>query len=164
MHRQEPCGRLGTTTDGGTGLRVQGSYSFKADRERVWESLQDPDVLLSCIPGCDSFTAVGEDTYDIQIKAKVGPVVGAYAGRLGVSEKSPPDSYRLVVEGGGPMGTARGEAVFRLSESDGETTVEVEADAQVTGVVARVGQRFMSSASRMLMNQFFGCMKSRIEG
>ena len=145
-------------------MKVEGSYSFKADRERVWESLQDPDVLVSCIPGCESFTAVGEDTYDIQIKAKVGPITGAYTGRLSVSEKSPPDSYKLLVEGGGAMGTARGEAVFRLSESDGETTVEVEADAQVTGMVARVGQRFMGSASRMLMNQFFDCMKTRIEG
>ena len=62
------------------------------------------------------------------------------------------------------MGTARGEAVFRLSEANGETTVAVEADAQVTGMVARVGQRLMGSASKMLMNQFFDCMKSRIEG
>ena len=145
-------------------MKVEGSYSFKADRERVWESLQDPDVLVSCIPGCESLTAVGEDTYDIQIKAKVGPIVGAYAGRLGVSEKSQPDSYKLVVEGGGLMGTARGEALLSFSESDGETTVEVEADAQVTGVVARVGQRMMGSASKMLMNQLFDCMKSRIEG
>jgi carbon monoxide dehydrogenase subunit G len=145
-------------------MKVEGSYSFKAGRERVWEMLQNPDVLVTCIPGCDGFTDLGEDSYDIQIKAKVGPITGAYTGRLSVSEKSPPDSYKLLVEGGGAMGTARGEAVLRLSESDGETTVEVEADAQVTGMVARVGQRFMGSASKMLMNQFFECMKSRIEG
>ena len=145
-------------------MRVKGSYRFKADRERVWESLQDPDVLAGCIPGCEGFRPAGEDTYEVELKIGVGPIVGAYTGRISMSEKLPLDSYKLVVEGDGSMGTALGEAVFRLSECDGETTVEVEADAQVTGVVARVGQRFMSSASKMLMNQFFDCMKSRIEG
>ena len=42
--------------------------------------------------------------------------------------------------------------------------MSVVGDAQVTGVIARVGQRLMGNASRVLMNQFFNCLKSKIEG
>jgi len=144
-------------------LKVDGSYTFTAPREVVWNSLHDPDVLAKCIPGCESFQPAGEDAYEIELKIGVGPIVGSYEGRVSIGEQLPPDSYRLIVESGGMMGTARGDALLTFSESDGETTVKVEADAQVTGVVARVGQRMMSSASRMLMNQFFDCIRSRIE-
>ena len=144
-------------------MKVDGSYTFAAPRQEVWDSLQAPDVLAECIPGCESFHAI-EDQYEIKLKIGVGPIVGSYSGHVGIGDKLHPDSYRLTVEGGGMMGTARGEALLTFSESGGETTVKVEADGQVTGVVARVGQRMMGSASKMLMNQFFDCIKARIEG
>ena len=144
-------------------MKVDGSYTFAAPRQEVWDALQAPDVLAKCIPGCESFQPAGEDAYEVKLKIGVGPIVGSYSSRMSISEKQPLDSYRLIVEGGGMMGTARGEALLTFSESGGETTVKVEADGQVTGVVARVGQRMMGSASKMLMKQFFDCLKSRVE-
>lgn len=144
-------------------MRVEGTYTIKADVGSVWAALQDPEALAGCIPGCERFEAQGEDTYEIALKAGVGPVTAAYSGRLVVADKVVPESYRMLVEGGGVAGTVRGEVLLRLTEEGGETTIEIVGDAQVTGTVARVGQRFMGSASRLLMGQFFSCMKAKIE-
>ena len=144
-------------------MKVDGSYTFAAPRQKVWDLLQDPDVLVGCIPGCKSFEASGEDTYEVKLRIGVGPVVGSYKASVEIGDKSPPDSYRLTVKGGGAMGTARGEALLSFVEEGDRTTVEIEAEAHVTGVVARVGQRMMGSASKMIMKQFFDCITSRIE-
>ena len=145
-------------------MKVDGSYTFAAPRQKVWDLLQDPEVLVGCIPGCESFEASGEDAYEVRLRIGVGPVVGSYKASVEIGDRSPPDSYRLTVNGGGAMGTARGEALLSFVEDGDRTTVEIEAEAHVTGVVARVGQRMMGSASKMIMKQFFDCITSRIEG
>ena len=86
--RTIPHVRSGTCWSGWT------LVDFMRLSSRLWEALTDPQSLAGCIPGCDGFTDLGDDAYDIQIKAKVGPIVGAYTGRLSVSEKSPPGAVR----------------------------------------------------------------------
>jgi carbon monoxide dehydrogenase subunit G len=145
-------------------LKVEGAYSFKAGKEKVWAALLSPDVLSSCIPGCQEFKPTGEDAYDVVLKVGVAAISGTYTGRVTLTEKKPHDSYRMLVEGKGSGGTIKGEGFLSFAEGDGQTEVKVEGDAQVTGVVARVGQRLLGSAARMLMNQFFGCLKDKVEG
>ena len=144
-------------------MKVEGSYRFDAERESVWDALLDPSILAACIPGCQKLEPTGEDAYDIAISVGVGAIRGAYQGTVTVADKSHPDSYRMLVEGRGGGGTVRGDALLTFSSSQGGTEVTLVGDALVTGVVARVGQRLMGNASRMLMNQFFDCMKSHID-
>ena len=145
-------------------MKLEGSYSFNASRETTWESLQAPEILASCLPGCQRFEAKGDDTYEVELTVRVSAVSGTYAGRVSVTDKLPLDSYTMLVEGNGSGGSIKGTATMSFVEEDGVTHVKVVGDAQVSGVVARVGQRLMGGVSRMLMNQFFECLKDTIEG
>ncbi|MDE2686711.1 MAG: carbon monoxide dehydrogenase subunit G [Chloroflexota bacterium] len=145
-------------------MKVEGAFTIDAERERVWDMLMTPETLAGCIPGCESFEPVDEDTYNIAMRVGVAAVRGNYTGSVTIADKQHRESYRMVVQGRGRGGSVRGEGVLTLSDIDGGTQVSVVGDAQVTGVVARVGQRLMGNASRMLMNQFFNCLKSKIEG
>ena len=145
-------------------MRVEASYSIKADRETVWSGLQAPDLLAGCIPGCEKLEATGNDAYDVVLTAGVSSIRGTYTGTVVLADKTPFESYKMLVEGGGSGGTIKGEGVLSLTEGDGETEVRLVGNAQVTGVVARVGQRLVGSVSKMLINQFFSCMKEKIEG
>ena len=69
----------------------------------------------------------------------------------------------MIVEGTGRSGTVRGEGDFTFTETNEGTTVNIVGDARISGVLARVGQRLLGSASKMLMNQFFDCLKSKVE-
>ena len=144
-------------------MKVEGSYSFNADLEKVWSSLLSPEVLSECIPGCERFEQTGQNTYDVSVKAKVSAISGAYKGVVAVSEIKELESYKMAVEGGGSVGTIKGEAVLRFTRDGDATWVHLEGDGQVTGIVARVGQRLLGSASNMLMNQFFSCLKEKVE-
>ncbi len=69
----------------------------------------------------------------------------------------------MVVEGRGSGGAVKGDATVTFSRDGDQTQVSVVGESQVSGIIARVGQRLMSGVSRMLMNQFFDCIKSKIE-
>ena len=145
-------------------MKVQGSYSFDADARTVWDALLSPDTLADCIPGCESIRPAGEDAYEIELTVRVAALSGAYKGRVAIENKRHLESYRMSVSGSGRGGTVRGSGDLRFSEAGGKTVVTVEGDTQVTGVVVRVGQRLLGGASRMMMNQFFDCLRSKIEG
>ena len=144
-------------------MKVEAAFTFDADREKVWNMLLSPDILADCIPGCRSFEPAGEDTYKVDMRVGVAAVRGNYSGSVTIADKERLQSYRMVVSGRGAGGSVRGEGVLTFADIEGGTQVSIEGDAQVTGVVARVGQRLMGNASRMLINQFFTCLKSKIE-
>ena len=144
-------------------MRVQGSYTFDSDVRTVWDSLLSPDTLADCIPGCDEIRPTGENSYEIEMTVRVAAVRGAYRGEVRIEDIQQLESYRMVVSGSGRGGSVQGTGLLKFSESDGKTVVEVTGDTQVTGVVARVGQRLIGGASRMMMNQFFDCLRSKIE-
>ena len=143
-------------------MKVQGTYKFEAPVEKIWSALQSPDVLSNCIPGCEKFDPEGENSYLLSMKIKVASVTGQYTGKVSIKDISFPDQYTMEVEGKGSGGTVKATGVLHFSESNGLTTVNVEGEARVSGIVARVGQRIIGGASKMLMNQFFGCLTDKV--
>ena len=144
-------------------MKVEGSYVFDAGRREVWEALMAPEVLASCIPGCQELKSTGEDTYEMVLKVGVAAISGSYSGRVTIRDKVGLDSYRMVVEGKGSSGGVKGEGTIRLAENGAGTEVTVVGDAQITGIVARVGQRLLGSTSKLLLDQFFNCLKAKTE-
>ena len=144
-------------------MKVTGSYTFDADIQTVWDSMLSPDVLSGCIPGCDRFSPSGDDSYEVELNVRVAAVRGAYKGAVKIEDRVNLKSYRMVVTGSGRGGSVQGSGDLRFSEQDGKTTVDIVGESQVTGVVARVGQRLLGGASKMMMNQFFDCLRSKIE-
>ena len=145
-------------------MKVEGTFTIDAEREKVWDMLMSPDTLAGCIPGCESFEPVDDDTYNVKMRVGVAAVRGNYTGSVSIADRQHLESYRMIVQGRGRGGSVRGEGLLTFTDIEGGTQVGVVGDAQVTGVVARVGQRLMGNASRMLMNQFFNCLKEKIEG
>lgn len=143
-------------------MKVEGTFLFEADRQKVWDSLLSPDVLSACIPGCQSFKPTGEDSYDVELRVGIAAVSGRYTGKVRLTDKKELESYKMVVEGRGAGGSIRGEGTLSLSEVSGGTQIDLVGDASVSGVMARVGQRLFGNASKMLMNQFFDCLKSKV--
>ncbi|MFN0070527.1 MAG: CoxG family protein [Chloroflexota bacterium] len=143
-------------------MKLQGQYSFPAGREQVWALMLDPDSLKHCVPGCESLEPTGPDQYQVTLKVGVAAIRGTYKGKIGIVEKEEPVTYRLQVEGSGGPGFVRGEATIKLEEDGAGTKVIVDAEGNVGGTVAGVGQRMLGGVAKMLMDQFFNCLKARV--
>ena len=136
-------------------MKLEGSYDMPAPRDQVWAAFLDPEQLRQAIPGCEKLEAMGNDEYKATMKIGVAAVKGTFEGKVRLSDKKPPESYKLSVEGSGGPGFIRGETVISLAEADGGTRVSYTADVQVGGLIAGVGQRMLGGVSKMMADQFF---------
>jgi carbon monoxide dehydrogenase subunit G len=143
-------------------MQIAGSYPFDAPVERVWDLLMDTAAVAACIPGCRELRPLGGDRYEAELTVAVAAVTGQYRATVAMLDKVPPSSYRLVIEGTGRGGFVKGDASVSLTAQGAGTLVTVGGQGQVGGAIARVGQRLIESAGRMLMDRFFGCLASRL--
>ena len=139
-------------------MKIEGSADIPAPREKVWAAFLDPDVLAQALPGCEKLEAIGPNEYKATMKVGVAAIKGTFEGKVKLSDLEPPNRYRMAVEGSGGPGFVRGDAGMQLSDVDGGTKVSYDADVQVGGLIASVGQRMLGGVSRMMLDQFFGKM------
>jgi len=136
-------------------LKVDGSYTFKAPRERVWEMLLDPKIMAQCIPGCDGLREVGPDQYEANMKIGVASVKGSYKGKVSLKDKRAPEHYVLSGEGSGGPGFMHGDLAIDLEDRGDETVLKYSANAKVGGLIAGMGQRMIGGVAKMMVEQFF---------
>jgi uncharacterized protein len=141
-------------------MKIEGSQTLNAPRNRVWAALIDPEVLRRCIPGCESLEKTAENTYAASLKTGVGPIKGVFKGIVRLEDMRPPEHYRIVVEGKGGPGFAKGSGDFDLEEVDGKTVVKYSGELQVGGTIAGVGQRMVEAAAKMMASQFFAALEA----
>ena len=144
-------------------MKLEGAYDVPAPRKKVWDAFLDPKQLKQAIPGCEKLEAIGPDEYKATMKVGVGGVKGTFEGKVRLSEKNEPDSYKMAVEGSGGPGFIRGETVITLTDKDGGTNVAYIADLQVGGLIASVGQRMLGGVSKMMADKFFTRMSELLQ-
>jgi uncharacterized protein len=143
-------------------MKVNGSASVAAPVPDVWKALRDPAVLARTIPGCERLDEVGPDTYAMTIRAGVASIKGTYAGQVALSDPEPPHAFTLRARGQGAPGTVDATVRVRLSEADGGTRVDYDADATVGGMIGGVGQRMLASVGKRTAGEFFSAVEQAI--
>lgn len=139
-------------------MKLEGSYDVSAPRQKVWDAFLDPRQLKKAIPGCEKLEALGDDEFKATLKIGVAAVKGTFEGKVRLSDKKKPDSYRLAAEGSGGPGFMKADTVITLTDIEGGTRVSYSADVQVGGLIAGVGQRMLGGVSKMMADQFFNKM------
>jgi len=145
-------------------MKLQGTATLHADRERVFAALTDPGVLSRCIPGCESLDLIGEDSYKMTVSAGVGAIRGRYDGQVTLTELVRPDGYVMNARGAGAAGTVDATCRIDLTDDGEQTQLAYSADATVGGPVAGVGQRMISAVAKRMAGQFFAAVDAELRG
>jgi carbon monoxide dehydrogenase subunit G len=145
-------------------MKVTGSATLHAPKDKVWQALQDPQVLARTLPGCEQLEVTGPDQYRMRVSAGVASIKGTYNATVRMADQDPPNSYTLKASGQGGPGTVDAEARVRLSEQDGQTRLDYDADAVVGGVIGGVGQRMLVGVAKKTADQFFSAVDRELTG
>lgn len=136
---------------------IEGESSIPVERLRVWQALNDPEVLRRCIPGCQSLEQLAENEFATKVRASVGPISATFNAMVTLTDMEPGRGYTIVGEGkGGAAGFARGQARVDLEDEERGTRLRYKADVNVGGKLAQVGSRLIQATARKLSEQFFG--------
>lgn len=147
-------------------LVIEGEERIAAPIAKVWEALNDPEVLKACIPGCQSLEKTSDNEMAATVVLKIGPIKATFTGAVMLENLKPPHGYTIAGEGkGGIAGFAKGGADVTLAEDGPNATVlTYAAKADVGGKIAQLGSRLITSTSKKLAGQFFSTFNETVSG
>jgi uncharacterized protein len=147
-------------------MQMNDSQRILASKQKVWDALNNPDILKQCIPGCQSLEMSDSNQMIATVVLKVGPVKATFGGKVMLSDLDPPNGYRISGEGnGGIAGFAKGGATVKLSEESPDVTILLyQVDAQIGGKLAQLGGRLIDSTAKKLAGEFFGSFTTLLGG
>src|SRR5215813_4434773 len=133
-------------------MKLEGDYLFDAPVQEVWNALFDPEILAAVMPGCEKLERV-DGRYRGELNVKVGPVQGKFTGTVDLKDTEEPRSYTMIIDGRGAPGFVKANAAVTLEPEGAGTRIRYNADAQVGGKIASVGQRLLEASARAIIKQ-----------
>lgn len=144
-------------------MKVSGTHTFAARVAEVWRAVNDPAVLARTLPGCESLTELGPDSYALRVTAGVAAIKGTYEGTVALADKVEPASFTMTAKAAGAPGTIAADVRVALSPGvSGGTDLTYDADAVVGGVIGGVGQRMLVGVTRRMAGEFFRAIDADI--
>ena len=137
-------------------MKLSGSYQIKLEKQKVWEALNNPEILKQAIPGCEEFIKKSDTEFTATAKNKIGPFNASFTGDIELKDIDAPNSYKITGSGNSPVGFASGEASVKLEEKEGTTELIYSVEANVGGKIAQVGSRLIDMTAKKMADVFFG--------
>ena len=137
-------------------MKLSGSYQINLEKQKVWEALNDPEILQKTIPGCEEFIKKSETEFTATATNKIGPFNASFTGDIELKDLNPPHSYKIAGSGNSPVGFANGEATVSLEDEDNGTKLTYTVEANVGGKIAQVGARLIDMTAKKMADIFFG--------
>ena len=136
-------------------MKLSGSYQINLEKQKVWEALNDPEILKQAIPGCEEFTKNSDTEFTAKATNKIGPFNASFTGDIELNDLNPPNSYKISGSGNSPVGFASGEANVKLEDHQNGTKLTYEVEANVGGKIAQVGSRLIDMTAKKMADIFF---------
>jgi carbon monoxide dehydrogenase subunit G len=144
-------------------MKLTGSYQINLEKQKVWDALNNSEVLKKAIPGCEEFKKNSDTEFTATATNKIGPFNATFIGDIELKDLNPPNSYKISGSGNSPVGFASGEASVTLEDHEGGTKLTYIVEANVGGKIAQVGSRLIDMTAKKMADIFFGKFSESIE-
>lgn len=144
-------------------MNLSGKETFDVDVKTVWGGLHDPEILKNVIPGCQSLILKEDGEYDVNLKLGIAAVKGEYIGKVRIEDVEEPIYYILHAEGSGTPGHVQISMDCKFSETEAGCQLDWNCDADIGGMIARVGSRVLGGIAKFMAGNFFKDLKKQLK-
>jgi len=137
-------------------MKLSGSYQINLEKQKVWEALNNPEILRKSIPGCEEFSKESDTEFSATATNKIGPFNASFTGTIELKDINAPNSYKILGSGNSPVGFASGEAEVKLEDHNEGTKLIYTVEANVGGKIAQIGSRLIDMTAKKMADIFFG--------
>ena len=144
-------------------MRVEGTRSFSAPRDTVWEVLNSPERMAKLMPGVESFDVQDDKHWRANVKIPLG------LGGLRMSfdftklEERQPEFAKLHAKGNGVGAIVSMDTSFHLAEKGSDTDMKWEADVKIAGPVGSMGQRVLQPIVNQQVNNVLEALEKQVQ-
>jgi carbon monoxide dehydrogenase subunit G len=137
-------------------MELNDEIMIAASKTRVYEALNDTEILTACIPGCEELIRHSDTELEAKVVLKIGPVKAKFTGNVTLDQTGAPENFSLTGKGnGGAAGFAKGGADVTLIEQGDGTLLKYTAKAEIGGKLAQLGSRLIVGTAKKLASKFF---------
>src|SRR5438034_8897082 len=145
-------------------MEFSGSQTIHASIGKVWAFLVDVNNVAACAPGFQSMEELGEEHWKAIVGVGIGAVKAKFTMDVTRPERQEPEHMIVKARGKAPGSAVDMSGDMHLTAVDDEhTRMDWTATAIVSGTIASVGARLLSSTVERLTGQFFNCLKTTLE-
>lgn len=152
--------------DDATELEFEDSIEIEANKDELWETISDPEVLARCVPGADNIERNSERVYTVEITRGLSSLTISLSGDVELVEMNEPDWIVASGNAYDPRSHSDFEGLAAMEmNSLGADAVELSYKAEMTftGGVASIPARIVSRIIRSDVDAYFGNIKGVVE-
>ena len=144
-------------------MKVEGTRTFAAPRETVWEVLNSPERMAQLMPGVESFDVKDDAHWRANVKIPLG--LGGLRMTFDFTklEEREPEFARLQAKGNGVGAIVSMDTAFDLAEAGDGTEMNWQADVKIAGPVGSMGQRVLQPIVNQQVNNVLSALDKQIQ-
>lgn len=140
-------------------MDFSGSQKIKAPRRQVFQALLTPEVLKSCVPGCEKAEFVDLPDIGRHLELIVSPDIpglrGPYAIYMRTEDVIEPSQVVLIAEPSSSIGSVKARCAVSLGESAEGTNLTYDAHAELEGKISAIPDIILKGAVKGAVDRFF---------
>ena len=145
-------------------MKITHEFTVSVPPAEAWAVLTDLEAIAPCMPGA-RLTGFDDETYQGQVRVKLGPVVSDFGGTARFEIKDDP-THHAVIDAKGKDSRGSGNASARitadLTPDPAGTRVSVDTDLTISGKVAQFGSSTIKQVSEKLVGEFTTCLEAKL--
>ena len=147
-------------------MLLEGEFTVKADREKAYGFLVDPEQVGNHLPDVEELEVEDQDNFTVKAKVGISYIKGAMVMKLQILDKEPPLRAKVVGRGAGMASVVDMTTIFSLEEAgEGETKVKWSGEVAVGGKLASFGGGgLLERVAKKNLEKFVAGIKAGIEG
>jgi uncharacterized protein len=148
-------------------LVITTRFDLEVPVDAAWAYLLDVRKIAHCVPGASLTEVIDDKTYAGKVEVKLGPIAVSYKGRITMeSIDEAAHTVRIKAQGAETRGRGGASATMTASlEANGpRTTVVMNTDLAVSGVVAQFGRSaLMQDVAQRMTQRFASCVDQELK-
>jgi carbon monoxide dehydrogenase subunit G len=145
-------------------VNFAGTQTIAAPIAKVWDFLMDPHQVGPCMPGFQAVEVIDPQTFKVRVRVGIAAVKATFTMDVRMVELDPPTRAMGKAHGMAPGSAVDITSTMRLREAGaGTTTMQWSADVVVSGTLASLGARLLTSTAQKMTAQFFTCLQRKLE-
>lgn len=146
-------------------MKINETIEVDSPIEEVWELFENVPELAQCLPGAELTEDKGDGNYAGKVSAKLGPMTANFEGDATVTSDADAKTGSVNGKGTDRSGGSVGQVKmnYSMSEQNGGTVVEVDADVILSGAAAQFGRTgLIKEMSNRLIGEFVTCVEAKL--